>query len=337
MANLRSLLSTIVPGIPVSDFNLPQGCQFIFQSTCHQCYFEGYQENCCVAWIVPAGVTCATFEIWGGGGGGAGSCCCMGGPPGGSGAYAKKTIPVTAATCYQLFLGPATACSATNTGCLGYPSYVIGTGLTNFCAEGGIGGCSYCNPQCCNAMCTCGCNPVTATLLTSSISGTTLTIGSVSAGTVKAGMKLSGTNVTTDTTIVSGSGLTWNLDRSSTAASTTITATNFLQAQAYGGDVNRDGVRGCYQMWCCNHPCDSKSYIPYPAGLVNQCGGVAVVGHWSTGYNDNATCIGTSYIGWGMHKSQYIPGLGGTTNYVTNGCCACGMPGRPGLIRISYK
>jgi hypothetical protein len=296
-----------------------------------------YQETCCVTWIVPSGVTCATFEIWGGGGSGAGMCCCGGGPPGGSGAYAKKTIPVTAAACYQLFLAPATQCSSANTGCRGCTTSIIGTGLTNFCAEGGIGGCSYCNPQCCNSMCTCGCTPVTATLLTSSISGTTLTIGSVSAGTVKVGMKLSGTNVTADTTIVSGSGLSWIVDRSSTASSTTITATNFLQAQAYGGDVNREGVRGCFQMWCCDNTCHNKTFISYPAGLVNQCGGVTVAGTWSTGYNDNHSCIAMSYIGWANKSSQYVPGVGGPTFYVAGGCCSCGFPGQPGLIKISYK
>lgn len=337
MPTLRSLLSTTVPNYAISDYSFPQGCQFIFQATCWTCRMSDWQEICCQSWIVPPGVTCATFEIWGGGGNGAGSCCCMGGPPGGSGAYSKKTIPVSAGSCYPMWLGPATDCSATNTGCRGCTTWITGPGLCNFCAEGGNSGCSYCYPACCTAMCTCGLTGSTATMLNSSINGTTLTIGSVSAGTVALNMKLTGTGVTAGTTIVKGSGLTWTVDRTQTVASTTITGTSPLYAQAYGGDLNRPGNPGCFYFVCCDNACWNKYFVPFPAGLVNQCGGVAVTGARSSGYMDYENCVVPSYIGWAHMTSQYVPGLGGITPYVTGGNCACGIPGRPGLIRITYK
>lgn len=338
MASLRSLLSTTIPGKQLTDIQLPAGCQHIFQSTCWTCRQDNYQENCCYTWIVPTGVTCATFEIWGGGGAGGGARCCGYGPPGGSGAYSKKAISVTAGGCYQLFLGSATDCTDGQCGCRGCTTYVIGTGLTNFCAEGGMSGCWCCGPSvCCQSVCTCGSTGATAVMASSSISGTTLTVGSVSSGTIAIGMKLTGTGVTADTTILSGSSLTWTVDRSQTVASTTITGTSTLQAQAYGGDINMAGVRGCLWVACLDNSCWTRQFVPYPAGLVNKCGGVAMVGSRGSTYQNFEQCIAASSTGWAYMTAQYVPGVGGTTAHVTGGTCACGVPGRPGLIRITYS
>ena len=95
--------------------------------------------GCCCQWTVPGGVTCARFQIWGSGGGSGTSCCCGGSPNGGSGAYASVVMPVTAGSSYTLCAGCAYCCHTeraqmTADGC---PSYVQGSGLTNFCAEGG--------------------------------------------------------------------------------------------------------------------------------------------------------------------------------------------------------
>lgn len=58
----------------------------------------------------------------------------------------------------------------------------------------------------------------------SNIAGTTFTVGSLSSGTIAVGMLLSGTGVTANTCIVSGSGVTWVVsESSSTGASTAIT------------------------------------------------------------------------------------------------------------------
>jgi len=55
-----------------------------------------------------------------------------------------------------------------------------------------------------------------------SISGTTLTVSSVSSGTITAGQLLIGTGVTPNTYIVSGSGTSWTVSISQTVASTTM-------------------------------------------------------------------------------------------------------------------
>ena len=106
-------------------------------------------------WTVPAGITKAQFQIWGSGGWGAGSYHCQQGVPAGSGAFAVKEIDVSAGDQYTLCLGdqidfgsqttwdcvqPTNSnCTATsiNHGKRGPKTYVIGNGLTNFCAEGG--------------------------------------------------------------------------------------------------------------------------------------------------------------------------------------------------------
>tara|TARA_B100001287_G_scaffold187632_1_gene158401 strand:+ start:4336 stop:5223 length:888 start_codon:yes stop_codon:yes gene_type:complete len=108
-----------------------------------------------VAWCVPPGISSAKFELWGAGGAGGGtSSCCGISPPSSAGAYAYKTISVTPGDCYQVFTG-ITHCSgecrnATDkhiaefggSGCPQvFHTYVIGTGLTNFCAEKGNNSC----------------------------------------------------------------------------------------------------------------------------------------------------------------------------------------------------
>lgn len=107
-------------------------------------------------WCVPPGMSSATFHLWGGGGtvGGmaAGAIPCGVSPPSGSGAYAKKTISVTPGDCYVVHVGgnfcistctnPTTLRTATGYPETGKHTYVTGTGLTNFCAEGGSDSCT---------------------------------------------------------------------------------------------------------------------------------------------------------------------------------------------------
>jgi hypothetical protein len=104
--------------------------------------------NCgaCCAWTVPVGATCARFQLWGAGAGTGFACCCAFTPFGGTGAYASVIMPVTAGNTYTLCAGCAFCCCATAGGTNdvdGCPSFVTGTGLTNFCAEGGEGN-MYC-------------------------------------------------------------------------------------------------------------------------------------------------------------------------------------------------
>ena len=118
-------------------------------------------------WVVPPDITGVTFEIWGGGGGGAsGNCECdcrirTGG--GGGGGYSMVTIPVTPGSTYAMTMGnggvASTGDGGPNTsggsvrGCNGGTTYITGTGLSNFCAEGGQGGCSGITHNCYSCAC----------------------------------------------------------------------------------------------------------------------------------------------------------------------------------------
>ena len=106
------------------------------------CDTSGYfRAGACCAWTVPGGVTCARFQIWGAGGMTGFGCCCAFTPFGGTGAYASVIIPVTAGDTYTLCSGCAMCCCATagssGNNASGCPSFVVGIGLTNFCAQGG--------------------------------------------------------------------------------------------------------------------------------------------------------------------------------------------------------
>lgn len=111
-------------------------------------YHHSYYPN----WTVPVGATDIIFEIWGGGGGGAVACCCAHGVPGGAGAYAYKRLrgtDVVAGNQYQVCIAAASCRTSAKTGARGCKTYVTGFGLTNFCADGGFGGCMYCSNQGC--------------------------------------------------------------------------------------------------------------------------------------------------------------------------------------------
>ncbi len=111
-----------------------------FDSGFKVCDTSGYYRcGSSCTWVVPAGVTCARFQIWGAGAGSGGPCCCGWGTIGPSGAYASVIMTVTPGDSYVLCGGCAYCCytsRAQNT-TQGCPSYVTGNGLSNFCAEGG--------------------------------------------------------------------------------------------------------------------------------------------------------------------------------------------------------
>jgi len=102
-----------------------------------------FNYGSCCAWTVPGGATCARFQIWGAGGGSGAAGCCGGSVFGSTGAYASVIIPVSAGQVYTLCAGCAFQCFPTRlsgTGRFpGCPSFVLGTGLSNFCANGGQG------------------------------------------------------------------------------------------------------------------------------------------------------------------------------------------------------
>ena len=98
--------------------------------------------GCNCTWTVPAGASCARFQVWGAGAGSGAPCCCGVSPIGGSGAYASVVMPVTPGDTYILCAGCAYCCWAPHNGtntANGCPSYVSGPGITSFIADGGIG------------------------------------------------------------------------------------------------------------------------------------------------------------------------------------------------------
>lgn len=122
-----------------------------FVNRCSQNHDTSYGKGCFCPWCLPSGATYVEMEAWGGGGGGAGSsdCGCVFGWPGGSGAYVKKQfseaeVTSAAGTCYCMCVAPSSCCSPTmSCGYKGCRSYIVGSGLSNFCAEGGEPGCAF--------------------------------------------------------------------------------------------------------------------------------------------------------------------------------------------------
>jgi hypothetical protein len=164
----------------------------------------------------------------------------------------------------------------------------------------------------------------------------------VQGGNIRTAGLISATGGVTAASVAGGviTGTSTSVTGSQTAASTVggvITGTSTIQAQAYGGDINMPGVRGCFWVSCLDNSCWNKHYVPYPAGLVNTCGGTASIGSRGSTYQNFEQCIAGSAIGYAYMTSQYVPGLGGTTSHVTGGTCTCGVPGRPGLIRVTYS
>ena len=136
-----------------------------------------YKTANSTTWTVPAGVTCATFEIWGAGGGGGARCCCdcyHQGFGGGPGSHTAATMPVTPGDVYNLVIGQGGSNSTTEStpqhyACLGDSggaTYFTGPGVTTFCAGGGISGNNNCYQNCLCSSC-CGQGSHNSCILTS--------------------------------------------------------------------------------------------------------------------------------------------------------------------------
>ena len=151
MAGIRNLLgrefTSTVGGLGTTTEPIHDGKVWVFMDMNRNCYCQCANTNCICRWCVPCGTTRATFEIWGGGGAGAGSCCCMSGIPGTTGAYSVKTLSypdIEGGYCYSMCVGTATCNTSSQRGCRGCKTYITGCNLTNFCADGGFGGCTCC-------------------------------------------------------------------------------------------------------------------------------------------------------------------------------------------------
>ena len=207
MANLKELVQTrLNKSFPLVEENLEDGEIYVF---CSARSFGCFTN--CFAWYSPGAGT-ATIEIWGAGGSTGCQCCCNFSVGGQSGAYAKKTVTMTAngyvcgqtghpcmpnagfcyagcseATCVSVCLGTASTCSC-------------------MCAQGGNGGLTACRTST-SAMC-CLQNCCFA-----AYQGAGLSVGCG---------------------IVCGCRNTYH------------------NAQAYGGDVNCPGTYACNGHWTCD-------------------------------------------------------------------------------------
>lgn len=295
MSNLRSLLHSgdaKYVGQTPADFALnphvasslkPTGCTQVFQMRCHYTPDSNYGQACVCSWCTPSSADQITFEIWGGGGGGAGACCCQNGQPGGSGAYAKKTVfksELTAGQCYCFCIAYPTDCAVTCCGILGCVTRVSGQGLSNFCAEGGVGGKNCCFTFWGNYSCVGNCCATGRLYLC--------------------------------------------YDQNTCRC-------------FYGADSGSPGKAGWLWAQCACGPCYWKYAIPYPGGLINQCGGYMMSRVQGNACNNEWMKCGVTF---GYHSNttdQFVPGMGGLSATSCGGGCCYGFGGNPGMVKITYK
>ena len=115
-------------------------------------------------WIVPAGTSCVTFEVWGAGGSGGARCCCdcyHQGSGGSAGGWSAMTIPVTPGNAYVISIGRNGSrdsygdCSLGCLGDAGQCTCITGTNITCLNAACGMPGDNNCYTYCnCATCCT---------------------------------------------------------------------------------------------------------------------------------------------------------------------------------------
>jgi hypothetical protein len=151
-----------------------------------------------------------------------------------------------------------------------------------------------------------------AVMATSSISGTTLTVGSLSSGTIIAGMVLTGTGVTAGTYIVSGSGSSWTVSTSQTVASTTITGTAYTftisqaATTAAGVTLSFYTPHGVVVGGGNNQASGSYSFIGGGGDAGVAANRNVASGDWSFvggGQGNQATALGSVVIGGGWYAA----------------------------------
>ena len=97
-----------------------------------------YGQGGSCTWTVPAGATCAKFQVWGAGQGSNPGCCCGGASFGENGAYTEMTIKVTPGDQYSICAGCSCSryCCGSETPGYGCMSGVSGTGICCLKADG---------------------------------------------------------------------------------------------------------------------------------------------------------------------------------------------------------
>jgi hypothetical protein len=170
-------------------------------------------------------------------------------------------------------------------------------------------------------------------MATSSISGTTLTVGSVSSGTIIAGQVLTGTGVTAGTYIVSGSGLSWTVSTSQNVSSTTITGTayTFTVSQAAtttaGVTLSFYTPHGVVVGGGNNQATGSYSFIGGGGDAGTSANRNVASGDWSVvggGLKNIASGIGASVVGGYGHTASNSGALVAGGGYNSSGGISSG-------------
>jgi hypothetical protein len=313
MSNLRSLLGTRdteLIGIHSGGIgNLRRGqSTWFMMHICGSCAaFDSAYNNMNTlyqCWRVPGsptgtGTTVVTFEIWGGGGAGAGACCCMIGVPGGAGAYARKTVTgIASGTAYDICIGTLSCGVPGDTGSRGCKSYITGSGLSNFCAEGGHSGCSFCH------------------LCWGYGSEWVVAMGGAAAGCC--GLLYGGCYG------VAG----WGGACAGCCA---------LFYGADFGAFGLPSAATIYQWTACRE-LNRYHFAYPGGLVNEQGGYVSVAFCENTICSYFESCGGHNAVGFGGgDRMGYVPGMPGGSARVCAGPCCCGMQGRPGAARITVN
>lgn len=289
-----SLWSAIIPKIPTPVSQIcvyDAGTYFRAGGTC--------------TWTVPAGITKARFELWGAGAGSQSGICCGHGPTGNSGAYASVCMTVTPGNAYVLCAGAANSTlSYCGVSCdiSGCPSFVTGTGLTNFCANGGCANLLY-------TMCQLG-NPTAV------------------ANTKWAGQGYGGSQSGIG---ICGSGYGATCQPGSQPIG--VLRRDFLAAESFFGTATNATVYGLksqnvgMQINSSMYGCTCTYSLPLPNGTMSpiQCDSFS-----------SGTCCGSRGVqacsGYGL-----IPGHGGWYTHIMGGNTGMyGDWGRTGMVKVSW-
>lgn len=298
----------------------PQGSRISntdYIKVCGGSWMQGEGANC--TWQVPAGVTCARFQLWGAGQGSNPGCCCGGSPGGANGAYAEMTIKVTPGDNYTICAGcsqgSACCCSAYDPG-YGCMSYVTGNGICCLKADGEFcyntncesfrcvkvctgsagGGCWYWGSQYCTNAGHCWCSK-----------GEYCAVGCSTCG------------------VVPVYGNCWTSGGGQYCSCAT-TACDVYSGEAWGHRGLIGG--GCFDTNHYGYHIRPPSIDADSGKMFADSTGCYCLGNWTSGN----CCGGVLANGWGAH-----PGMGGYGTHVMGGANQFyGGLGKGGMVQVSW-
>ncbi len=258
-----------------------------------------YTVACCgFCWTAPARGQ-AIVEIWGAGGSGARMCCCGHGIPGNPGAYSRK-------------------CVCVDTGCI-----VCGrTGRSCNNAD------TLCFRGCSEATCLCwfGRNPITGSAIDGCMCAQGGRGGTTFCNTGSAAIFCCFLNGNFCGTVIgsAGCGIVCNYG----------SGTGSCCAQAYGGDINKNGGFSCATFHTCygNCPCSTKYHVAIPPGLFACNGGVVTHGVEADNGWSNWSGMGYHQFIHTLNGMSRSPNRGVPATYCWVSTRACGCYDTQGCI-----